>query len=686
MPDYADLEIGLHRYDEEAYTVDLRFNLPGDEEEKRASGRAQFQLDQLDALSDDDRAYGEMLYACLFGDEALSSAYAGWAGRAQEGKVPLRMRLAIDSSAANLHSLHWEKLRDPHTHAAFGIDENQPLTRYLGSPAGGSVRLVPKAALKALVVVANPQDLAGLSLAPLDVAGELNRARAALQDIPVSVLPDGTPGSGATLQNILDRQRDGAFDILYLVCHGALGQAQEARLYLEDETGATARISGSVFVERLMALQQRPMLVVLASCESAGKGTGPALGALGPRLAEAGIPAVLAIQGKISLETAGRFMPAFFRALLADGQLDRALAAARGAVRDRPDYWMPALYMRLKRGRIWYQPGFAGSGELERWDALVGTIEVGKCTPIIGPGLFEPLLGPQREIANQWAEKHRYPLESHDRDSLPQVAQYLAVKKSRSYPFIELQRHLKSEILRLYRDRLPEGLRDGLASYDELLEAAAGLHWETAESEAYRVLARMPLPIFITTNLNTLLAAALRDAGKDPQVVLCPWYEGAEKAQNIFTTEPGYRPSVKRPLVFHMFGLLDEPETAVLTEDDYFNFLIGVTRNRDLIPPLVQPALTNRALLFLGYQLDAWNFQVLLRFILSLEGVDRAKDYPHIAAQIEPEEGRILEPQSARRYLEDYFSKDTGINISIFWGTTGEFLKGLAERLQAASA
>ena len=60
----------------------------------------------------------------------------------------------------------------------------------------------------------------------------------------------------------------------------------------------------------------RPILAYSAYeyCGGERKGTDlaihPAMAALGPRLAETGVPAVLAMQGKISLSTAEDFMPA----------------------------------------------------------------------------------------------------------------------------------------------------------------------------------------------------------------------------------------------------------------------------------------------------------------------------------------------------------------------------------------
>ena len=49
-------------------------------------------------------------------------------------------------------------------------------------------------------------------------------------------------------------------------------------------------------------------------------------------------------------------LPAFFGELAWDGQVDRAMAVARGAVRERHDGWMPVLYTRLRTGRIFAEP------------------------------------------------------------------------------------------------------------------------------------------------------------------------------------------------------------------------------------------------------------------------------------------------------------------------------------------
>ncbi|WP_366524528.1 SIR2 family protein [Nannocystis sp.] len=139
------------------------------------------------------------------------------------------------------------------------------------------------------------------------------------------------------------------------------------------------------------------------------------------------------------------------------------------------------------------------------------------------------------------------------------------------------------------------------------------------------------------------------------------------------------RPDVARPLVYHLFGRLDARDAMVLTEDDYFDFLIGVTGNRDLIPVTVRRALADTALLFLGFHMEDWNFRVLFRSIMSQQGGGRRKRYAHIAAQIDPEQGRAVDIERARRYLEEYFDE---ADITIYWGSAEDFLAELRGRLE----
>ncbi len=688
MSTTADLEIGLHRYDSKQYVVEFRFSPPNSEGDIRLGQSdvmtAQFDFTKLSSLIYDLQEYGKLLTAGLFSDSDVKSAFAQAFTAAQSNSTPLRVQLLIGPSAPELHALHWETLRDPADGSPLCTNQNILFSRYLSSLDWRPVRLRPKQQFRALLVVANPEDLSEFDLNPVDVPGETGRAKAAMENVAVDTLPD-EQGARATLKNIIGRLDDEDYDVLYLVAHGALIK-DEAWLWLEDDEGCVARTAGSDLVMRLKELEQRPRLIVLASCQSAGKEDagagrqGEALAALGPRLAEAGIPAVLAMQGNISLETVAGFMPEFFKQLTDDGQIDRAAAVARGTVRERSDAWMPALFMRLRSGRIWYLPGFGEQRtDFEKWPSLLQRISDGQCTPILGQGLTEPIIGSLHDLARRWAENYHYPMAPYERESLPQVAQYLTINQDPSFPLDTLKKYLRQELLQKFGDDLPPELAKPNSALDDVLDAVGRKRWKDSPQDPYQVLAHLPLPVYITTTYNHLMVAALKDAGKDPQMVVCPWNEYIQQPKSIYNREPNYYPTCQRPLVYQLFGSLSVQDSVVLTEDDYFDFLIGITGNKDLIPPVVRAALANTALLFLGFQMDEWNFRVLFRSILAQQGSGRRDRYTHIAAQIEPEEGRLLSPINAQRYLENYFKTEY---ISIFWGSADDFIKQLWQNWQ----
>jgi hypothetical protein len=682
MTQFADLEIGLHRRDAASYAVEFRFSLP-DSEVTISLGQGHqnhvyFNLGELQELAYDTEGYGRKLTQFLFGDPEIKTAFAKARASVQSLGIPMRLRLVIGPSAPSLHGLHWETLRDPQSGSPLSTNENLVFSRYMSSPDWHPVRLRSKRELRALVVVANPTGLADYSLAPIEVEGELERAKQGLGKIPVTVLPKPDGSQRSTLNNLIDHLRDSDYDILYLVCHGALVN-EEPWLWLENDQGNVARVLGNDLVTRLTELVERPRLIVLASCESAGSGSGEALVALGPLLAEAGIPAVLAMQGKISMQTVSGFMPVFFRELQRDGQIDRSVAVARGTVRQEPDYWMPVLFMRLKSGRIWYVPGFGDErNEFEKWQGLTGFIREKICTPILGPGIIEPMIGSRREIAMRWAEKHGFPLARQDRDVLPRVAQFVITSQSPAYLPVAVREALRDEILRRYAAELPADLRQKAswfqADLDQAMEKVTDKFWRDNPQDPYRLLAKLRLPLYITTGTEDLMRIALVEAGAEPEVRICPWNKWIPKESALYEETP----TPEKPLVYHLFGNLNVPNSLVFAEDRYFDYLIGVTLNKSLIPSVVRAALNNTSLLFLGFQMDDWEFRVFFRFLMAQEGRELLKFYSHVAAQIEPEEDRIMDIKRARKFLEEYFESE---NISIYWGSSGEFLKALWQHL-----
>lgn len=705
MNEPVELEIHLTRQDAFGYGAELRYADPLNPAGKGPErGVITINLEELQKKRLDPAGYGKLLKDGLLSDPKLSEYFNTVRALAQNASRDLRLRLFIDRNAQDLHSIRWETLADPKDESWLLARKDVLFSRFLSSESWERVNRRSKSALRLLAVVANPKDLEdggyeldGQELAPVQVDDEVKRLKDSLGSIQATVLashPD-KPGE-ASLAKMMERLNEG-YDILYLVCHGGLLKQRQppgAYLWLEDVEGNADVVAATQLVERIKSMlpAQRPLLVVLASCQSAGKGealrasdASGTLAALGPQLAQAGVPAVLAMQGDVTMKTVAGFMPAFFRVLATEGQVDRAVAAGRDQVQGEADAWMPVLYSRLSDGRVWYTPGFSG-GEGEddsvRWASLADSIQRGEATALLGPGLIEPLLGPQRDIALRWADKHKYPLSDADREDLPRVAQFLAAQESISFVRSAFFEAVRDELLRYYSEQLPEELlKLKVWNHDQSLKAmkvAAESYWTRGAVSPYTRLAKMRLPIYINANYSDLLYDALVQEGCKPQWRLCPWnnkiLQKVRKEKYIFEGEP----TPEEPLIYHLYGHMSEPNSLVITQDDYFDYLIGMTRNKDLIPGSVLSALTSSALLFLGFRMDDWTFRVLFRVILQQEGAALLEDYSHAAVQIEPEEGRISDAGRARRFLEEYFQSG---KITLFWGNSEDFLKELSSYL-----
>jgi hypothetical protein len=307
----------------------------------------------LEVLADRE-AYGRRLTQMLFADQELVQ-FVRQARVAAHNNLRLRVDLAAHDTA--LHSYHWETLFDAlgDRDAPICTSERLLFSRYLSNDTFRPVhRSARPEQVKALVVVADPSDLARYQLAQIDVDTEVARIRRALP-LPTTILARGADGP-PTLAAIAEQLRTGPH-ILYLVCHGSW-RNNTSYLWLEDQEGKLDRVNGSQLIELIAGLQteQVPLVVVLVSCESMGRGhDAETITALGPQLAAAGVPAVIAMLGPLTMRAADSFVPAFFQALLSHGKVDRAMAAARFTLRAGYEWCIPVLFMRPEDGTLWQE-------------------------------------------------------------------------------------------------------------------------------------------------------------------------------------------------------------------------------------------------------------------------------------------------------------------------------------------
>jgi hypothetical protein len=574
VPESNDLLIGIYRLDADVFGVDLQFRRPDDNvDEPPGRGRMKIVPDELKTRLTPER-YGDYLTDCLFVQTGLGDHFKRYRDLTQREGRTLRLRLSIDRTAADLHALRWETLRDPTDTPRRWLlsSADVPFSRFLSSTDFRPVVLNRRGALRALVAIANPTDLdqyhpGGQDPAEVDVPGELARVSRALGvdparpwKIPFRLLASltGAEAVGKPTAADLIAELQKGVDVLYLVCHGALlphgpEGALRPSLWLEDAaTGRAEVVPGDDLANAVRDLVERPRLVVLASCQSAGAVRVPklpvtrtrdrgALAPLGPRLAAAGVPAVVAMQGNVLMDSAARFLSTFFEQIQGHGLVDLAAAVARNRIVRPRDGWVPAVFSRLRTGRIWYEPRLSRRAPEWTWPGLLESVKQARCNPILGPGLIEPLVGPQREIAQRWADTYHFPMSPHDREDLTQVAQYLATMKGQKYMRSAFLDQIKAEVLR--REPSLVGKEAALV----VRQAGALLRARGGDEDVHRMLARLDVPIYVTTTPDNLMADALAEAGKHPLVEFFRWNRKTDEVRSVFDSEPSYVPSRDRP-------------------------------------------------------------------------------------------------------------------------------------------
>lgn len=291
----------------------------------------------------------------------------------------------------------------------------------------------------------------------------------------------------------------------------------------------------------------------------------------------------------------------------------------------------------------------------ETWETLVDSILNGECTPFLGAGLAVPYLPRGAALSSALAEQFGYPLD--DVTNLARVAQYIASQHQPSY----------------VKRRVCERLQEAQQKTTELL--GGGL------PQNHIMLARLKLPVYVTTNYDDYLERAVASVnGMQPTVVLCRW------SDRLASELPPYPRPTLASTIFHLHGHMRTPNSILLTEDDYIDFTVSLARRiekRDpVIPFFARQALGNTNLLFVGYSLEDWNFRVLMRYLMRQQGVLQHDRYNSISVQLANPDMPPDRRRKAEQFLETYLK--TSSSIDVYWGDQSAFLTELIRRVEDA--
>ncbi len=364
---YTDLLIRLLKREDQGYPVELTLN-----------SQLEFSRGYLNpaiaqwtpAVSDAES--GRSLFDLLTQDEQVASAWAMVRGSSPQRRI----RLSIDTAAAELNPIPWELLRDPGApEDDIGVNlaaaDATPFSRYIASAQDYTPPAAPHR-VKILVAIANPSGLDRYGLQAIDVEAEWAALQAAVTGLNVELRQVAQP---CTLEAIEEELRAGAH-VLHIVAHGAYDKSdQKAVIFLANRQNQIRFLYADEHAEALARhlrdgarrndfssekshfsdfSETSLRLVFLASCQTATQSPSDAFAAFAPRLVRAGVPAVLAMQDLAPVETARAFAQVFYRQLLRHGLVDLAANQARAAMLSgqRPGAHIPVLFMRLADGRL----------------------------------------------------------------------------------------------------------------------------------------------------------------------------------------------------------------------------------------------------------------------------------------------------------------------------------------------
>lgn len=140
-------------------------------------------------------------------------------------------------------------------------------------------------------------------------------------------------------------------------------------------------------------------------------------------------------------------------------------------------------------------------------------------------------------------------------------------------------------------------------------EVKQAVHVNKRPSPALRALAEMPFSLIVTTNYDKLFEEALGRAGKKPRVgVYSP-------VGTVKTTDLLDEFTEREPFIFKLHGDIATPESIVITDEDYIQFVLRMGDKGDFhpVPETFRYLFKRWPTLFVGYSLLDYNLRLVFK-------------------------------------------------------------------------
>jgi len=226
------------------------------------------------------------------------------------------------------------------------------------------------------------------------------------------------------------------------------------------------------------------------------------------------------------------------------------------------------------------------SGEVHKinWDFIAGTIQEQKCILFIGPGVFGN--GKYKRLEEWMADFLR-----NDPDGL--IKKYYAEDS-------------------LYSFKDPSAKTRATFALKKFFHESDFSHVK----ELYRKIAAIPFSMIFTMTPDDLLQQVF----DEKKINYHPDFYLKNQPPRLIDTP--ITPTANAPLIYNMFGFIQNRDSLVLTHDDLFDYLHSVLSEQSMHPDIKQTIKKMENFIFLGISFDKWYMRLLLKVLYRLQGRD----------------------------------------------------------------
>jgi len=293
--------------------------------------------------------FGKQLYEIIF-PAPIHTHFNQTEAVAREKEQMTRIRLTIEPD--NLASLPWEFMYRDEGGYFLATNPKTVLARYLNLPLPQRRVRRREESLHLLTIIADPSDQTRLD------PDEWENIILKTLDVPIKQKQLTTQVvKRATFKNIRNALLQQAPDIIQFVGHGIYKDGKGYLAMVDDKTNRTWKVDDERFASMMQGFDSQLGLVSLATCESAKSDSQQGFLGIAPKIVRLGVPAVVAMQYEVLIETAEIFLENFYTSVAARKPVDWAVQWARKAISiemglDNREFATPVLYMRAKNGKI----------------------------------------------------------------------------------------------------------------------------------------------------------------------------------------------------------------------------------------------------------------------------------------------------------------------------------------------